>query len=292
MIVFVVWLAKFQFTKAYDLYDVDFAGPVRGLTQGGEVYFNGIKVGEVTKLSLDRQRPNRVVARVRVSSDAPIRTDSVGSLEPLGVTGVNYIQITSGTLARPLLKDVTPEGYVPVVRTTRGPLDALFANGGDVVTRALEVLDRTNRLLSDQNLKELSGTLADVHALTSEARGQKQLLGDLDTTLKSLNATSERIGRLSADGDPLLNGDLRRTLANLDATITELKGTAVDVRGAVNGIAGPTGDFATTGLPQLSRAVISLQRMAEDLDRVVNEVEQNPRSLISKRPPKTLEVQP
>ena len=60
--VFVVWLARLQFAKQYDYYDVDFKGPVRGLSSGGEVYFNGIKVGEVTKLSLDKANPNRVVA--------------------------------------------------------------------------------------------------------------------------------------------------------------------------------------------------------------------------------------
>ena len=56
-IIFVFWLARFQFTKQYDIYDVDFKGPVRGLTSGGDVDFNGIKVGQVIKLSLDKAGP-------------------------------------------------------------------------------------------------------------------------------------------------------------------------------------------------------------------------------------------
>jgi phospholipid/cholesterol/gamma-HCH transport system substrate-binding protein len=55
---------------------------------------------------------------------------------------------------------------------------------------------------------------------------------------------------------------------------------------------GPTTDFATTGLPQLSAAVITLQSAAESLDRLVGEVEQNPRALVSKAPAKELEVKP
>ena len=35
MVVFVAWLAQFQFAKAYDVYDIDFKGPVRGLSNGG-----------------------------------------------------------------------------------------------------------------------------------------------------------------------------------------------------------------------------------------------------------------
>ena len=45
LVIFVVWLARLQFAHEYDLYDVVFQGPVRGLNQGGEVHFNGIKVG-------------------------------------------------------------------------------------------------------------------------------------------------------------------------------------------------------------------------------------------------------
>ena len=67
LVVFVVWLARLQFNRDFDIYDILFQGPVRGLSQGGEVHFNGIKVGEVTKIALDRTNPTRVIARVRVT---------------------------------------------------------------------------------------------------------------------------------------------------------------------------------------------------------------------------------
>ena len=292
LVVFVVWLAKFQFTKAYDIYDVDFKGPVRGLSSGGEVFFNGIKVGEVTKLSLDRTNPNRVVARIRISSDAPVRIDSTASLEPLGVTGVNYIQITAGTISKPLLKDVTPAGTVPVIRTAQGQLESLLEGGGTVLARAVEVMDRVNTLMSDENIKQISGTLADVHAVTTSLKDQRRMIADLDDTIKSLNATSEKIGKLTTDANGLVNGDVKRTVANLNDAVAEIKATTVDVRGAVNQIAAPAGEFASTGLPQLSRTVVTLQRAAENLDRLVSEVEQNPRALVGKGAAKELEVKP
>ena len=52
LVIFVVWLARLTFAQDYDVYDIIFQGPVRGLTQGGEVHFNGIKVGEVTRCLL------------------------------------------------------------------------------------------------------------------------------------------------------------------------------------------------------------------------------------------------
>src|SRR5580693_5659534 len=105
LIIFVVWLARVQFSREYDTYDVLFIGPVNGLSQGGEVHFNGIKVGEITDIGLDKDDPKQIVARVRVTSDVPIRADSYATSEAQGITGVSYIQITPGSANQPLLKD-------------------------------------------------------------------------------------------------------------------------------------------------------------------------------------------
>ena len=57
LVIFVIWLARISLNRDYDTYDIVFQGPVRGLSQGGEVHFNGIKVGEVTKIQLAKN-PN------------------------------------------------------------------------------------------------------------------------------------------------------------------------------------------------------------------------------------------
>ena len=77
LVIFVVWLAKFQFSREYQLYDIVFQGPINGLTQGGEVRFNGIKVGDVTKIEL-ADNPKNVVARTRITSNVPIRVAGAG----------------------------------------------------------------------------------------------------------------------------------------------------------------------------------------------------------------------
>jgi len=291
-VVFVFWLARFSFTKQFDIYDVEFRGAVRGLSSGGQVFFNGIRVGEVTKLSLDKADPNRVVARIRTTSDAPIRVDSTATLEPLGITGVNYIEIGAGTVSKPLLKDVTPGDQVPIIHTKTGALESLLSGGGDIITRAVEALDRVNKLLSDKNIASVSGTLSDVHAITGELKNQKQMLADLDTTIKSLNQTSEKIGKLSTDVDQLANGDAKRTLANAGDAAAEIKGTAADLRATLAKLQGPTTDFATNGLPRISQAIISLQQAAESLNRVVQEIEANPQGILSKPPAKERELKP
>ncbi|MEI9891232.1 MAG: hypothetical protein WDN45_12300 [Caulobacteraceae bacterium] len=55
---------------------------------------------------------------------------------------------------------------------------------------------------------------------------------------------------------------------------------------------GPTTDFATNGLPQLTSAIGSLQTATESINRVLNEAERSPGALISKPPAKEIEVKP
>lgn len=291
-IVFVVWLARTQFANQYTLYNIEFQGPVRGLSSGGDVYFNGIKVGEVTKLSLDERDPNRVVARVRLTSEAPVRVDSVATLEPQGVTGVNYIQIDAGTRTKPLLRRVTPRDVIPTIRSKRGALESLLEGGGTVLARTVDALDRVNRLLSDKNINQLDGTLQDVHEITTAVKNKRQLLDDADRLLLSLNGTTTRINKVADDADSLLNVEGRRTLANVQSASESLKATAEDARALVARVGEPTKEFAANGLPQLTTAISSLQQAADSLNRLVSSVEENPRGLISKPPSRTLEVRP
>ncbi len=291
-IVFGVWLARFAVNRDYDVYDILFFGPVRGLSEGGEVHFNGIKVGEVTKLELDSRDPNRVIAKIRVTSDVPIREDSSATLEPQGITGVNYVQITAGTPSKRLLKDTVPSGEIPVIRSQNSALSDLLQGGGTVLTRTIEALDRVNKVLSDENVKTFTAALNDVQAITAEARERKAIIADAQKALQNIDAAALEIGELSRSTKTLVDTDGKRTLAELADAAEELKAATKDARGMIGRLEGPTTDFATTGLPQLTRAVSTLQSAAESLDRLVGDIEQNPQGVVAKPPAKEVEVQP
>ena len=290
--IFVVWLARLSFARDYDLYDIVFQGPVRGLTEGGEVHFNGIKVGEVTKIALDRTNPRRVIARARITSDVPIKTDSFATLEPQGITGVNYVQITAGTPARPLLKDVTPKDDIPVLKSHRSALSDLLEGGGTVLTRTIEALDRVNRVLSDQNVKTFSAALSDTQAVTAEFRERKSVIADAQKALQDIDAAAQEITELSKSGRSLVEGDGRRTMKNVADAAEEAKATAKDARAIIGKLSGPTADFASNGLPQVTAAVIQLQSAAESLERLVNEIQSSPTGALGKPAAEELKVKP
>ncbi len=300
LVIFVVWLAKLQFSQSYDLYDIVFQGPVRGLNQGGEVHFNGIKVGDVTKIALDRTNPSRVIARARVTSDVPIRIDSYATLEPQGITGVNYVQITAGTPSKPLLKVVERANCdksglrecIPILRSQRSALSDLLEGGGTVLTRTIEALDRVNRVLSDQNIKTFTGTLNDAQAVSAELRERKSIIADAQKAIQDVDAATEQAAALLKTGNQVIDGDGRRAVKNLADASDEAKQAAHAAREMIAKLQGPTSDFAANGLPQVTAAVIQLESAAESLSRLVNEIESSPTGALGKPKAQEVKVKP
>lgn len=74
-------------------------GSASGLRRGGSVNFDGVQIGEVLSLKLDN--PRKVVAEVRVDTNAPIRKDTVVGLEFQGLTGIAAISLVGGESSDP-----------------------------------------------------------------------------------------------------------------------------------------------------------------------------------------------
>ncbi|MBX7248157.1 MAG: MCE family protein [Caulobacteraceae bacterium] len=292
LILFVVWLARFQFAKEYDLYDIVFYGPVRGLSEGGEVHFNGIKVGEVTDLQLDRKNPNKVIARARLQADVPIKTDSRAMLEPQGITGVNYIQITAGGPRSPLLRAGLPDDAVPVIMSQPSPFSELLQGSGTVLASAVEALNRVNRVLSDENISNFSNTVKNVDEITAELKARKALFAKMEVAIENAGKAAAEFEALSRSGRNMLEGDGARALRNLERASKELEDTAREAKAMIANLNGPTTDFANNGLPQLTEAVDSLQRTSESLNQLIEEARANPQGLVAKPPAQEIEVQP
>ncbi len=292
VVIFSVWLARVSLNRDYNLYDINFPGPINGLSQGGEVRFNGIKVGEITKIELSKANPMNVTAHVRMGSEVPVRADSYATIEPQGITGVSFIQISAGSPRQPLLKDETPLGKIPLILSRRSALSDLLEGGGTVLARTVEALDRVNRVLSDQNIKTFGKALGETQAVTAELASKKQLIGDAQSALQNIDAAAQQITALSAASQSLVDNDGKRSLKSMTDAAVEAQSAAKDLRNVMGRLDGPANEFVTTGLPQLTAAVSSLQSTAQSLDRLVRELESNPQALVGKSSATEKEIKP
>ena len=290
--VFAIWLARLQFNNDFDVYDIVFYGPVRGLSEGGEVHFNGIRVGEVTDLNLDPNKGDQVIARVRLNGTTPVRVTSRAQLEPQGITGLNYIQITAGTEGSALLKSQYPENVIPVIQSQPSPIAELLSGSGTVLAQTVDALNRINRVLSDDNIRSFSTSVKNVEALSTELEARKGMLTQLEQALTKANAAVGEYQQLGADARRLLNIDGREAIANINAATADARTAMASVNRTATGLEKPVGDFATNGLPQLMLAIQGLEDATASLEGLVDEVRSSPRDFIGRAPSKEIEVQP
>ncbi len=94
---FVYWMENTTGLAKRTSYRIRFEQSVSGLLLGSGVQFNGIRVGEVTDLTLDKDDPNGVLVTVAVTSDTPVRSDTKVRLAFGGLTGVPEIALTGGS---------------------------------------------------------------------------------------------------------------------------------------------------------------------------------------------------
>jgi len=290
--VFVIWLARLQFNDEYDVYDIVFYDAVRGLSEGGEVHFNGIRVGEVTDLKLDPEKGDLVIARIRVDATTPVRITSRAQLEPQGITGLNYIQITAGDPKSELLKDQYLADVVPVLQSQLSPIAELLSGSGTVLAQTVDVLNRISRVLSDENIDSFSTSLKNFEALSAELEARKGMLEQLEQALTKANSAVAEFEALAVSTRGIIEGDGRAAVANINAAAEEARATVATISRTATNVEGPLNEFATTGLPQLQQSIQGLEDATRSLEGLIDEVRSSPRDFIGRPPTKELEVQP
>ena len=100
---FVYWFQNIGGTGERAFYRVKFEGSVSGLRTGASVLFNGIRVGEVTGLTLNSQRPKEVTANISIDKSVVVRSDTEIGLEFQGLTGIAALSLKGGSPSMPAL---------------------------------------------------------------------------------------------------------------------------------------------------------------------------------------------
>ncbi|HVZ99104.1 MAG TPA: MlaD family protein [Caulobacterales bacterium] len=267
MLLFALWMANASFRTAYSTYDVVFEDPVRGLAVGGEVRFNGIKVGEVKDLRIDPDNTNRVIARINVSSDVPVRDNSEARLEPVGLTGVTLIQLSAGSPSEPLLHPRS-FGPPPRIKGRGSQIDQLVARTEDIALRASEAMAAVRDLLTDENIAKVTAMIADLQQVSHRLADQRSVIYRSERAAESLDEAARSITALS--------NQAQLDAQHLDQVLQELHGASQVASGQT--------------LPQITLAAEEIRSAATELRRVAANLQQNPSVLTPRSPRPSVEL--
>lgn len=288
LITFSLWLGKLQLDREYQNYDVMFHESVSGLSVGGIVQYQGIQVGEVRKLSLDAKDPRQVAVRIRVSADTPVKVDTRAQLNYTGLTGVAVVELFGGTPGSKMLRDVDAHDP-PRIETDPSTLSQLMSGSSGAVNSAQEVLARIIKVLSDENIAHVTGTLSNLEAVSADVKSDYPGLRD---ALRDIRLLEQKLLSAATRADTVLtqlqsglmvdaHDPAKGTVFNqASAAIIEIQQAAKSVSSAADAIAVFSGDLKDESGKDLATMILQLRIVSENLARITEKLDQSPKDYL------------
>ncbi len=291
---FVLWMSKSSTDSAWREYDIVFTEAVTGLSVGGLVQYNGIKVGEVKALSLAPEDPRKVIARVRLDAAAPVREDTRAKLGLQGVTGLAFIQLSGGSPQSPPLLP-TAERPVPVIPSEESALSKLLASGSDIMVTANDIMLRLDRMFSDDNLDRVTSTLTHLDELTGTLAEHR---GDIGTAVAQLaeatTALKKTLGTVDSMADTtneLLREDMRALLQTAQVALDSVEKAAASAGLLVEDNRAAISAFSNQGLRQVGPTVLELRETLRSLKQLSDKLGASDSLLLGRDQPKEFQPQ-
>jgi len=173
---------------------------IQQLKPGDSVKMAGVPIGRVQSLHL---ADNKVEVVLRLSKDAPVKTDSKATVKFAGLMGENYVSVDFGSSTAPRLEAGSE------IKTVEQPdLSALMAKLDDVATGVQNLTksftgDKIDNLLGPftdfmrQNNPRLSAIIANMQAVSTQISEGKGTVGKLiydDALYKTAKSTMSTAG--------------------------------------------------------------------------------------------------
>lgn len=282
-----------------------FEESVNGLERGAPVKFQGVPVGNVTRIRIQiDERDKTFQVPVQYEIDLTRLTTQLGTFVNLEDRGVLRQQITDGLRAQLQMESiVTGQLYVelsyrpdaappeleerrtawPEIPTTPSLLAALGTGAGSLVADILRVLFQVNEMLEDIDMPQINAAvmasaeaierLVDSPAIQAALDQVPGMTAQINQTMAEVGLLAERAG---AAIDPL-QLQIEGTATEMTAALQTLRRTLEESHGLLS-----TDSNLGYGLQE---TLSSLRDAADALSLLINSLEQNPDMLLRGRKP-------
>jgi phospholipid/cholesterol/gamma-HCH transport system substrate-binding protein len=242
---------------------------IGGLNPQAQVRYRGIRVGKVSDIRLDPDDYTNILVTISVNEDVPLTHGTIAKLNYQGVTGLAHILLLeTGKNLEPLVPD---DERPPRITMIPSLLDELGETGTATLRQARELMVSANAMLSEENRRHLTATLAN---LETASANMKPVLQNLNGTLLQVNKLLDdrnirSLGQAAAEIGPLL-ADTHVLVGKMQA--------ATDKLDVAIGDASAGGTSAL--MPRLNELATDFSQTSRQLSRVLRILEDSPQGLV------------
>lgn len=262
--------------KTYNTYQVVFNEPVDGISMNSIVKYNGVEIGKVKGLELDKNNQRNVVVYLNILSQVPINSDTYATIKPQGVTGMSLIALSltkNSTSTTNLTPHNTPP--YPSIAAHTSLLFGLTEQAQSITSNVQDVSSQVKILLSDQNVEHLSNTLANLDKVSASVAAKST---DIEKAMDGLVAVLQNIKTNSVK--------LNETFENMSDLTKSLSKTSDNTNNLILGLQDNTmQNVNTVLLPNINQTVIHLNQATAQLEQFLTLLNQNPSAMVRGKVP-------
>lgn len=264
----VLWFAHGQFAQHATRYETYFASVGSGLVAGSPVRVSGVELGHVISVALDPDEPSRVRVTMDIDPSAPIRSDSVASIEIQSLAGTTAVEITPGSKTAPPIA-IQPGRSYPVIWSRESNLNQIVDAVPNLVAKLNDVTDELKQTLDARNRQAIADTLDNISQLAAVANAHREDLArllqdsatdahDLHQAIANLNDVTQKLNQVAENAN--------KTVKDMDAMVQEDRA--------------PLKDFTQNGLQQLQQLATDARGLVAQLSRAVDQLQSDPSRLL------------
>ncbi|SFV53080.1 Possible ABC transport system periplasmic substrate-binding protein [hydrothermal vent metagenome] len=274
---FAFWLGGKGSHDDNKIYMLRMKESISGLSKDSGVKLKGVNIGTVKEIRVNPKNIEEVEILLSIDKDIPIKEDMKGVIKMFGLTGLSYIEIEGGSNGAKSIE--SKDGEIPLIKSG----DSLFVDAETrlkhISDKLADILDRGDKLLSDENIKNLSSVLKNTDKITAKGVDIEDkvasLMVEVNTTIKEFRVSFNKLAKgydelalnLKRDMPPLTKS-IKQTSDNIDRLSIEIEKTV------------KRGDYNFKKILQPS--INDIEALSEELSRLTRELRQSPSDILFK----------
>jgi phospholipid/cholesterol/gamma-HCH transport system substrate-binding protein len=212
---------------------------IAGLTEGSTVKFQGMNIGHVREISIDRDDTSIVQLNFCLKPGVPIKEGTMTQLGNIGITGLKFLELKGGGDG----PNIVVGGEIP---SQRSEWDEITGKASVIAAKLESILNNLNNAVEgikkedvEEIMTNVSGISKSVDQILKENKGNiTSIVARVDTLLKEVNSNMNNVTEITKNVRVFTSteGSLQKTVATIEGMLSDIRRdyNEADVKDKIN----------------------------------------------------------